>query len=140
MKSCVKYLLALDLVNHLFLHVEPGMKERWDRQLLRRFQLQLHEDQTVEFKVQKLREELCAKSIELQQEIRAELASVRKLEHDLYILMIEKEQASGEKLTQFNKEILDLEKFLNDKKDILNKHSEEMAVTLQESQQLIKKI
>ena len=58
-----QYMLALDLVNHLFLHVEPGMKERWDRQLLRRFQLQLHEDQTVENKVQKLREELIVKEL-----------------------------------------------------------------------------
>ena len=47
--------------------------ERWERQLLRRFQLQLSEDQTVDSKVQQLQEKLETKVIELQKEIRQEL-------------------------------------------------------------------
>ena len=53
-----QYDLALDLVNHLFLHVEPGMKERWERLLMRGFQLSLQEDLNVEQKVHKVRERL----------------------------------------------------------------------------------
>ena len=69
--------------------------------------------------------------MELQTEIRTELASVRKLEHDLYSLMIEKEQATEDRMDHFNEEIVILEQHLNDKKEILNNRSEEMAVTLQ---------
>ena len=98
---------------------------------MRRFQLQLQEDQTVENKVQKIREELIVKAIELQSEIRTELASVRKLEHDLYNLMIEKEQATEDRIDHFNEKIILNEENLNKKKDILNTRSEEMAVTLQ---------
>ena len=50
-----------------------GFSERWERQLLRRFQLQLSEDQTVDSKVQQLQEKLETKVIELQKEIRQEL-------------------------------------------------------------------
>ena len=49
--------------------------ERWERQLLRRFQLQLSEDQTVDSKVQQLQEKLETKVIELQKEIRQELGT-----------------------------------------------------------------
>ena len=126
-----QYLLALDLVNHLFLHVEPGMKERWDRQLLGRFQLQLQEDQTVEIKVNNLRQKLIEKAIELQRDIRTELASVRQSEQKLYTLMIEKEQATEDRIDYFNGQIVGLEEHLNEKKDFLNNRSEEMAVTLQ---------
>ena len=39
-----QYLQALDMVTNLFLHVEPGIKERWEREVLSRFQHQLSED------------------------------------------------------------------------------------------------
>ena len=126
-----QYDLALDLVNHLFLHVEPGMKERWERLLMRGFQLSLQEDLNVEQKVHKVRERLISQAIELQDEIRRGLALVRAVENELFRLMMEKEQSTEDRIESFNEEISEKEAQLNEEKDILNNRSEEMAVTLQ---------
>lgn len=122
-----QYLLALDIVNNLFLHIEPGIKERLTlKTLSRRFHLQLAEDQTVEVKVEELREKLRDQAMEIQASIREDLDCVRSLEHKLYTLCYSKDDdCDDEELKQL---ISETEEQVNDKKDVLNIRSEEMAV------------
>ena len=110
-----QYLLALDLVSNLFLHVEPGIKERWERQLLRRFQLQLSDDLTAENIVREMQTKLEVKVIELQKTIRRELEHVRKQEYLLYHSMAEQQATKIEIANTVDKdEINHLEKKLED--------------------------
>ena len=74
---------------------------------------------------------MIATASDLQRDIRTELELVRKLEHDLYILMMKKDQVLSESLEMFNNDINELELKLNETKEGLNKMSEEMVVTIQ---------
>lgn len=124
-----QYLQALDMVTSLFLHVEPGIKERWEREVLSRFQHQLSEDNSKE-QMKKIIEKLQSKVIELQNEIRRELENVRSQELSLYNLIRERDASTDEDDENYKESIEELSSDLNEHRKYLNNRSEEMSVTL----------
>lgn len=115
--SSTQYSMILDIVNNLLLYVDPSRRERHERLIKKRFELQLHSHEDQKRPIQ-----------HLQTEILSLMSHLRSLEKDIHF--IAKARVDGEDTEELRSEYNVVQKMIKDCKEELTFQSDELDMML----------
>lgn len=115
--SSTQYSMILDIVNNLLLYVDPSRRERHERLIKKRFELQLHSHEDQKRPIQ-----------HLQTEILSLMSHLRSLEKDIHF--IAKARVDGEDTIELRSEYNAVQKMIKDCKEELAFQSDELDMML----------
>lgn len=115
--SSTQYSMILDIVNNLLLYVDPSRRERHERLIKKRFELQLHSHEDQKRPIQ-----------HLQTEILSLMSHLRSLEKDIHF--IAKARVDGEDTEELRSEYNAVQKMIKDCKEELAFQSDELDMML----------
>jgi Golgi-body localisation protein domain/RNA pol II promoter Fmp27 protein domain len=115
--SSTQYSMILDIVNNLLLYVDPSRRERHERLIKKRFELQLHSHEDQKRPIQ-----------HLQTEILSLMSHLRSLEKDIHF--IAKARVDGEDTDELRVEYNAVQKMIKDCKEELAFQSDELELVL----------
>lgn len=115
--SSTQYSMILDIVNNLLLYVDPSRRERHERLIKKRFELQLHSHEDQKRPIQ-----------HLQTEILSLMSHLRSLEKDIHF--IAKARVDGEDTEDLRSEYNAVQKMIKDCKEDLAFQSDELDMML----------
>lgn len=115
--SSTQYSMILDIVNNLLLYVDPSRRERHERLIKKRFELQLHSHEDQKRPIQ-----------HLQTEILSLMSHLRSLEKDIHF--IAKARVDGEDTEELRNEYNIVQKMIKDCKEELAFQSDELDMML----------
>ena len=115
--SSTQYSMILDIVNNLLLYVDPSRRERHERLIKKRFELQLHSHEDQKRPIQ-----------HLQTEILSLMSHLRSLEKDIHF--IAKARVDGEDTEELRNEYNAVQKMIKECKEELSFQSDELDMML----------
>lgn len=115
--SSTQYSMILDIVNNLLLYVDPSRRERHERLIKKRFELQLHSHEDQKRPIQ-----------HLQTEILSLMSHLRSLEKDIHF--IAKARVDGEDTEELRSEYNEVQKVIKKCKEELAFQSDELDMML----------
>jgi hypothetical protein len=115
--SSTQYSMILDIVNNLLLYVDPSRRERHERLIKKRFELQLHSHEDQKRPIQ-----------HLQTEILSLMSHLRSLEKDIHF--IAKARVDGEDTEELRNEYNAVQKMIKECKEELAFQSDELDMML----------
>lgn len=115
--SSTQYSMILDIVNNLLLYVDPSRRERHERLIKKRFELQLHSHEDQKRPIQ-----------HLQTEILSMMSHLRSLEKDIHF--IAKARVDGEDTEDLRNEYNEVQKEIKECKERLAFQSDELDMML----------